>query len=189
MSMAAPTAGTTTQMGPGSFGLAIIGSTFMQPVVLFAAAAISTTTPAPAAVTLYEDTASRTGMRRTSSIRPVDADEAAAVSRIHALSKYEAGWHGPDSVGPTVETVRQAIDFARGLTSLGRIARPYISLASDGEINFYWKTEAGLTMDLGFTGTSRYSYFAETRDGREFIEEGAELNQPLPAELIAALRA
>lgn len=189
MSTAASTVGTATFKGPAALSAGILTPGFLQKAFLVAATAFSTTAPAPAAITRYEDTA-RASLRPVgSTIRPVDPEEAAAVERIRELGAYDAGWNGADSIGPTRETVRQAIDFARQLTSFGKISRPYISLASDGEINFYWQTESGLTMDLGFTGTGRYSYFAETGDGREFIEDGAELGEPLPADLIVALRA
>lgn len=189
MSMAAPMMGTVTLKGPTALNAPTLRPVWQQAAIMAAAAAISTTAPAPSAVTRYEDTALRASFHPAKSVRAVEREESAAVARINELAAYDAGWNGPDSVGPTVETVRQAIEFVRQLCSLGKIAQPLVNLASDGEINFYWQTEAGLTMDLGFTGTSWYSYFAETREGKEFIEDGAEIGQPLPAVLIAALRA
>ncbi|WP_156311923.1 hypothetical protein [Methylobacterium platani] len=110
------------------------------------------------------------------------------MKRIRSLATYEAGWDGPDSIGPTVETVKQAMAFAQHLQTLGDIAQPHVSLANDGEINFYWKTSR-LALDLGFSGTGMYSYYGHTLDGVEFVEDGADIQQPLPSELIVALRA
>lgn len=188
MATATSAIGTTALKGPMAISAAVVDPTALRAIL--AAALLSTSAPAPAAITRYEDTALRIAPPPADAARPVERrQDLATVERIRALAAYEAGWNGPDSMAPTNETVRQAIDFARQLGVFGDIAQPYISLADDGEINFYWKTKAGLTMDLGFNGTSQYSYFAEIADGREFIEEGAELGQPLPAELIVALRA
>lgn len=179
---------TTAFKGPRAISAAVIDHTAFRGML--AAALFSTSTPAPAAITRYEDTALRSAPYAQGVARAAEKrEELATVRRIQALADYQAGWNGPDSMAPTRVTVDQAIAFARQLAGLGDIAQPYISLADDGEINFYWKTPAGFTMDLGFTGTSQYSYYAETKEGREFIEDGAELGQPLPAELIAALRA
>lgn len=119
---------------------------------------------------------------------PVAYAQPEEIKRLQTIAAYEAGWDGPKSVGPTIETSRQALAFVRELHALGDLARPYISLASDGEINFYWKTPH-IELDLGFTGTRQYSYYGRTTDGIEFAEDGASIGDPLPPELIAVLRA
>ncbi|MCJ2067946.1 hypothetical protein MKK75_03835 [Methylobacterium sp. J-030] len=173
--------GTAAPIGPTVAGVFALDRRLVPVVAL--SAFLTTTLPALADFDThrYEDTARET--------RPPVAprEEPVTVKRIRTLAVYEAGWDGSDSIGPTVETVKQAIAFAHDLHSLGNIAQPYISLASDGEINFYWDTPQ-LTLDLGFTGTGRYSYYGRTPDGVEFVEDGAELGQPLPADLIAVLR-
>ncbi|MCJ2059823.1 hypothetical protein MKL09_25245 [Methylobacterium sp. J-048] len=129
----------------------------------------------------FEDTALRAPRA------PVAYAEPEEIKRLQTIAAYEAGWDGPESVGPTIETSRQALAFVRELHALGDLARPYISLAGDGEINFYWKTPH-VELDLGFTGTRQYSYYGRTPDGIEFAEDGAAIGTPLPPELIAVLR-
>ncbi|MGW5961029.1 hypothetical protein [Methylorubrum thiocyanatum] len=175
---------TTTPAGPVvAVGMFSCDRRFVMPFVALSAL-LTTTPPAASAVDphRFESTASKT--------RPLlpAFRECALIKRIREIATYQAGWDGPESVGPTVETVKQAIDFARQLQSLGDIAPPYITAANDGEINFYWKTPH-LALDLGFTGTGQYSYYGQTPDGAEFAEDGADVGQPLPLELIAALRA
>lgn len=173
--------GTAAPIGPMATGVFALDRRFVPVVAL--SALLTTTLPALAGYDThrYEDTALET--------RPPVAlcDEPMTVKRIRALGAYDAGWDGPESIGPTVETVKQAVAFARDLHALGDIAQPYISLANDGEINFYWDTPH-LALDLGFTGTGRYSYYGRTPKGVEFAVDEAELGQPLPADLIAVLR-
>ncbi|GJD90745.1 hypothetical protein BHAOGJBA_4287 [Methylobacterium hispanicum] len=176
----------TTTPGSSVLAVGVFSSRDRRHLMPFIAlSALLTTTP-PAASAIdphrFESTALTT--------RPTlpAFRECALIKRIRELATYQVGWDGPESVGPTIETVKQAIDFARQLQALGDVAQPYVSLANDGEINFYWKTPR-LALDLGFTGTGRYSYYGETPDGAEFAEDGAEIGQPLPPDLIAVLRA
>ena len=180
MSIARMTTGTAAPAGPALVGAFVFGRRSM-PAVAFSA--LLTTIPAAMATThRFEDTA----LRSRPSL-PL-AEEPAMVKRIRVLQAYEAGWDGPGSIGPTIETVKQAILFARKLAALGEIAQPHVSLASDGEINFYWKT-SGLILDLGFTGTGGYSYFGRTSEGIEFAEDDVDVAHPLPEGLITALHA
>lgn len=191
MSVISPVVGTSGWSGPKAISAAPADP---DCAVMVRAAAfalcLSTSVAVASPVTRYEDTAARPKLITTDAFHGVRSKRYArkALERIDELSGYEAGWSGPDSVGPMLQTVIQAKDFTQALLENEGIAVPHISLASDGEINLYWKSES-LVMDLGFSGNGRYSYFAEFANGQEFIEDGAELNQPLPDELLAALRA
>lgn len=176
--------GTTTPAGPVlAVGVFPLDRRFAVPIVALSAL-LTTTPPASSGVNLhrFEDTA-----LTTRPALPV-GEETAIIKHIRQVATYQVGWDGPESVGPTVSTVKQAIAFAQQLQALGEIAQPYVSLANDGEINFYWKTPR-LALDLGFTGTGQYSYYGETPDGVEFAEDGADIGRPLPSDLIAVLRA
>jgi hypothetical protein len=166
----------------GSTGVTAFGLDRSTVPAIVLTALLTTSTPLMAASHRYEDTA----LRSRPSVILGEGPE--SVKRIHQLASYEAGWDGVDTIGPTVETVKQAMAFARQFSRLSGLAQPHVSLAGDGEINFYWKTPH-LVLDLGFTGTGRYSYFGTTPDGVEFIEDDAEPGQPLPPALIAALHA
>lgn len=180
MNIATSTIGTETLVGGALCGMLAFDRHVTPAVVL--SALLSTASPSIASSTRFEDTASS-----QSPTTHVLTSESPAIERIRELAFYQAGWDGPESVGPTVQTVRQAIAFARELQSLGNIIQPYISLAGDGEINFYWSTPE-LVLDLGFTGTGTYSYFGEAA-GVELSADAAVLGERLPHSLVAALRA
>jgi hypothetical protein len=106
-----------------------------------------------------------------------------AIARIRMLRTYVNGWSGPESVAPNSNTIKEAEIFARYLFGIGPIVSPYISASADGEVNFYWKTRDWM-IDLGFFGDGIYSYYARFENGHEILEDGADLNQPLPQEVI-----
>jgi hypothetical protein len=115
--------------------------------------------------------------------RAADREDLFAIARIRDFGTYAAGWDGLGSVPPSRRTLKEAEVFARYLFGLGRIDAPYISPSSDGEVNFYWKTN-NLLLDLGFFGDGTYSYYARLPNGRELIEDEAPLDKTLPSEVI-----
>ena len=108
------------------------------------------------------------------------------IARIHKLGSYQDGWDGLDGKAPTRETVKNAEGFAR-LMLREPIHIPHISLATDGEINFFWNL-ANFRLDLGFFGDGTYSYYGENTDGREFMADDEPVNKPLPEEIIELLK-
>ncbi|MBD1995095.1 hypothetical protein H6G00_00435 [Leptolyngbya sp. FACHB-541] len=146
--------------------------------------ALSTSVSSPSAITPFRSaTANPIVKRSILPIKETDRADLLAIARIRVLGTYKAGWTGPESVGPTRQTVEHAEEFARYLFSLGAIHVPYISASEDGEINFYWKRD-GFTLDLGFTGNGCYSYYACLPAGEEMIEDEAVLGTPLPKEIV-----
>lgn len=147
----------------------------------------STSVAAPAPFRAYQDTANKHASFAVDGLDAGIADrQHPMLKRIALLSTYQAEWNGAGSIGPTIGAVSDAMRFAGFLLSTDNVADPYITLADDGEINFYWKLNS-LVMDLGVTGNGRYSFFAQTPDGREFIEDGAQIDEPLPPDLLAAM--
>lgn len=59
---------------------------------------------------------------------------------------------------------------------------PNICLASDGEINFLWKTNA-IHVDLGFYGSGSYSFYACDKYGNEILEDSVRSTTGLPSAL------
>ena len=59
---------------------------------------------------------------------------------------------------------------------------PHISLADDGEVNFAWSHE-GTRIDLGFYGTSTFSYYARDKNANEWFGDEIPVSSPLPIEL------
>ena len=61
-------------------------------------------------------------------------------------------------------------------------AKPHISLADDGEVNFAWSHE-GTHIDLGFYGTNTFSYYARDKNGGEWFGDEIPVASALPKEL------
>jgi hypothetical protein len=95
---------------------------------------------------------------------PTIGPDQIAIRRIRDLNVYSDGWNGPDSVGPHPAAIEDAEVFVRNLFSSGDVVPPHITLASDGEVNFFWRGPTG-TVDLGFFGSGTYSYYAAPKDG------------------------
>lgn len=113
--------------------------------------------------------------------------ELVAIARVRELGMRAAGWDGGDAEAPNSQAVMEAEDFIYGLP-LKRIAQPHISLATDGEINFFWKTEKG-RLDLGFYGSGTYSYYARAADGTEYMEDDCPSGSHLPKKILELLAA
>lgn len=84
------------------------------------------------------------------------------------------------------EAIEEAEAFARALP-LEEIYTPYISLAADGEINFFWD-RYGLRIDLGFYGTGVYSYYIRLGNGQEYFGDDIAISDEIPGELLSALQ-
>ena len=82
---------------------------------------------------------------------------------IQAIAKYQEGWDGEDAKPATAKAIEEANNFVFWLSDTGNLWNircvPHISLANDGELNFWWKSDIGL-VDIGFYGTGEYSYYA-----------------------------
>ena len=92
-------------------------------------------------------------------------------------------WPGAD--WPEEAAFQDAQKFAERLPETMK-ARPHISLADDGEINFAW-TREGMLIDLGFYGTGTYSYYARDKEGEELFGDDISASSPIPKELAALL--
>ena len=162
--------------------MAVRAQSALVPVAL--AAVLLTYAPSPHSVVFKGGTADAPDVHRAIDLADeVDREDLRAIARIRILGTYTAGWNGPGSIPPTRRAVKDSEQFTRYLFSLGAIVLPYISASSDGEINFYWKSD-GFIIDLGFIGDGSYSYYAHLPNELEIIEDEASLNDPLPSEII-----
>lgn len=93
-----------------------------------------------------------------------------AIGRIRTLSMYGAGWDGENSIGADEQTVYEAEELIRIIFKYN-VHKPIISLANDGEINFYWNFD-GSVLDLGVFGDGCYSYYFRSKDGKEIFVDG-----------------
>lgn len=108
------------------------------------------------------------------------------ISRVRPLGALPRGWDNYDGIAPTNQAIDDAETFAINHLFAFEKCMPEISPASDGEVNFCWRNEAGL-LDLGFYGDGVYSYYAKLADGREFMEDAALVTQHLPEEILAVI--
>lgn len=100
------------------------------------------------------------------------------LTRVRELASYPAGWDNFDAQPPSKKAVDEAEKFIASLSAFP-ILEPHISLAADGEINFYWKNKDFL-LDLGFFGDGLYSYYAKTSSGKEYTDDDIPVEDPLP---------
>jgi hypothetical protein len=108
------------------------------------------------------------------------------LARIRQLALYPQGWDGADGKAPSQAAVRDAECFTRILVD-DDISSPSISLATDGEINFFW-TLPHFRLDLGFYGDGTYSYYGTTTTGDEFLADDVSVSTPLPAQILRLIR-
>ncbi len=104
------------------------------------------------------------------------------IARVRELAFYKIGWDGFDGQPPSKEAIDEAEKFIISLSKYN-ISEPSISLASNGEINFYWKNSDFL-LDLGFFGEGVYSYYAKKSSGEEYIQDDIKIDAPLPKTII-----
>ena len=66
------------------------------------------------------------------------------------------------------------------------IPLPHLSIADDGEINFYWG-QNGIHIDLGFYGTGTYSYYACGTNEAGLYDNDVAISSGLPGVLLELL--
>ena len=109
------------------------------------------------------------------------------ISRIKELEKYQEGWYdGFDGIQAYPQAIKDAQIFAKNL-DFNHIHCPYISLARDGEVNFWWDLET-IKLDLGFYGDGTYSYYAKLKNGKEFFGDDEDSNSTIPLEILERLK-
>lgn len=109
------------------------------------------------------------------------------ISGIRELAKYKKGWYdGIEGIPATLQTIEDAIAFAKNL-DFNYIHIPYISLARDGEVNFWWDLET-IKLDLGFYGDGTYSYYAKLKNGEKFFGDDEDLKSTLPSKILDTLK-
>ena len=88
-------------------------------------------------------------------------------------------WSGAD--WPAEQAFLDAVSFTERLP-VPLVAKPHISLADDGEVNFSWSQDS-IQIDLGFYGTGTFSFYARDKTGNEWFGDDVPVQSPLPAEL------
>ena len=107
--------------------------------------------------------------------------------RLQSLQAEAVGEHpDPGSRYPVIEAFEDARKFA-SLLDLNSCDLPMVTMAGDGEINFFWDRESdGLKVDLGFYGTGTYSCYAR-KGAIEVFEDDVPAADGLRAKIAALL--
>jgi hypothetical protein len=104
---------------------------------------------------------------------------------IRNYSTFEQNWDGYNGKPPTETTIKNSIDFLRQLPS--NILVPFAGLSGDGEINLFWDIN-NIFIDIGFTGDSKYSYYARNSHGEEFSGDYIAISDNIPLDLMQLLK-
>ena len=107
------------------------------------------------------------------------------INKVESFALLESGWASTNSVPPNSAAISQACQFI-DLLPVGTTL-PHISVAEDGEINFFWRSDSTY-IDVGFYGDNLIHYFARA-DESDIDKEMSELflGRSLPRELVAAI--
>lgn len=114
-----------------------------------------------------------------------DREDNKAIAKVRKLRQYPDNWDGNGAVAPDRKAVSEAEDFMRILLSR-ELKLPYISLANDGEINFFWD-DGDISLDLGFYGEGFYSYYGKDKNGKEYMADEIPCSKELPADILKLL--
>ena len=107
--------------------------------------------------------------------------------QLRTFQQTPEGERWPGAIWPNTRAFADARTFISRLP-LNEIPLPEISLADDGEVNFFWKND-GVYIDLGFYGTETCSYFARGKDGLRHYGEATPASEGLPLEITALFAA
>ncbi len=107
------------------------------------------------------------------------------IRKVESFALLESGWASTNSVPPNSAAMSQAYQFI-DLLPVGTTL-PHISVAEDGEINFFWRSDSTY-IDVGFYGDNSIHYYARA-DENDIDKEMSEpfLGRSLPRELVAAI--
>ena len=105
--------------------------------------------------------------------------------RLYEFEQQNEADRWPTTDWPTPQAFADAGAFIRSWT-IPSMPAPHLTLADDGEINFYWG-QNGIHIDLGFYGTGKYSYYAHGKEGERFSDDNVPASSGLPADLLGLL--
>lgn len=110
------------------------------------------------------------------------------LKRIREVSEYTKGWNGETNSLPANQEATDEAESFLSTLPLSDIQAPNITLSSDGEINFYWKTHSGALLDLGFYGEGFYSFYFKNSQGKEIFGNDVPYTNGLSSDIIHELR-
>lgn len=115
---------------------------------------------------------------------PVWLEEAEA--RISYFEGKGDGWKGEGSQAAPREALKDARAFLSKLSAEGCQAEPMIGMEEDGELMFFWQTDAEV-LSISVIGDGKLAGYGRHAGQEIFIEEEP-LSAPLKAELLGILK-
>jgi hypothetical protein len=94
---------------------------------------------------------------------------AAFRARLGEYKTLQAGWDGEVGAVPDLVLIDNLSVLFEEIVLSG-FAVPDPAISSDGEIGLYWRKN-GIFAEVTIDGPGEYSYFAKTKDGRNFFAE------------------
>ena len=88
----------------------------------------------------------------------------------------------PPAKWPSEQAFSDAYDFILNIP-LSQISSPIVSLADDGEVNFFWNVD-DIYVDLGFYGDGQCSYFAQSKTGKKVYSNAFPTSEGFPSEIL-----
>lgn len=124
----------------------------------------------------------------TTSIRAQASLSVGASRSLDIVRNLHDGWQGPQSLGPTADTILDAYAFIEKLSSkLPEGPAPMIGLDSDGFVVMSWDSGT-LTGSLSIFGDGTYAFYVA--NGRKVGNSGeARISDPIPTLLLEVLAA
>ena len=107
--------------------------------------------------------------------------------KVKSFETLNEDWAGRNTILPSFVTIQNSLRFVDLLPS--EVTLPEVSVAGDGEVNFYWNFQ-GVFIDVGLFVDNKIYYYIDV-DTIGIDEDGAEIfdDQSLPASLEFAIRA
>ena len=133
----------------------------------------------------YRERLSEGNDLKLSRYRRIIDQKSELINMVFSFRNLGKNWGETGSVPPTENAIRDAILFIDLLPA--NVTKPQVSIAADGEINFFWRSN-GVYIDIGFFGDDMIDYYASVDS--QGIDEDASLafsRRSLPRNLVAAI--
>ena len=136
---------------------------------------------------IYENTLSTTSCFRIGAKSEVFSESklSPTIQLLNELGKLQdtpEDQRWPPAEWPSEQAFDDAYDFILNIP-LSQVSSPFISLADDGEINFFWNVD-DIYVDLGFYGDGQCSYFAQSQSGQKVYSNAFSTSEGFPSEIL-----
>ena len=103
------------------------------------------------------------------------------LNKLGKLQEIPEDQRWPPAKWPSEQAFEDAYDFIQN-SPLSQVPSPFISLADDGEMNFFWDVD-DIYVDLAFYGNKQCSYFAQGKFGQKVYSNAFPVNEGFPPEI------